>query len=201
MKIKEFNRANAQTILAEAEAALQSIAAKYGLNLAPKGRSFRRDQLPVMFQFVLKASGETIPAAQVEWNQYAASLGLEPGDFGREFTSNGKRWKIAGIRPDSPKYPIVASRVGGSGKLYKFTVGSLHFADVAKPKPKRTGDEILADMRRVEAMLSPENLTCDGELSRTQVARRRAALNTEYRELVREFGRRPTDAELLRGAA
>lgn len=35
--------------------------------------------------------------------------------------------------------------------------------------PKRTEIEILDDLRRVDCALSPENLTCDGELSRRQI--------------------------------
>ena len=47
-----------------------------------------------------------------------------------------------------------------------------------------------ADGRRrvaqmIDACLSPENLTCDGELDRTEVARRYKELTTAARELVK----------------
>jgi len=66
----------------------------------------------------------------------------------------------------------------------------------AMPTEKRNDDAILADLRRVEGELSPENLTCDGELSRTAVKRKASRLNAERRRLVRELGREPTSQEL-----
>jgi hypothetical protein len=63
-------------------------------------------------------------------------------------------------------------------------------------KPKRTDKDILADIRDVEAALSPENLTCDGESPAADVSRRRRKLKQRYNALLKELGREPTDAEL-----
>lgn len=60
----------------------------------------------------------------------------------------------------------------------------------------RNQDEILKDLRRVECGLEPESLSADGERSRTEVNRRRASLNKERRELVKELGREPTHVEI-----
>jgi len=43
------------------------------------------------------------------------------------------------------------------------------------------GRQAVADM--IDAALSPENLTCDGELSRTEVNRRFKELNTAAKQL------------------
>lgn len=64
------------------------------------------------------------------------------------------------------------------------------------PKPKRPEAEVLADLRAVDCALSPENLTCDGELRGSALRRKAARLRARQRELVRELGRRPTDQEL-----
>lgn len=45
------------------------------------------------------------------------------------------------------------------------------------------------------AELSPENLTCDGELSHAQVASRRKVLMAAWGELERIFGRPVTETE------
>lgn len=60
----------------------------------------------------------------------------------------------------------------------------------------RFQQEILEDLRDVECELSPENLTCDGELPRSQVTKRRRALLAKRAELVKELGREPSFAEL-----
>ena len=44
--------------------------------------------------------------------------------------------------------------------------------------------------------LSPENLTGDGEYSRTDVARRLAQINREWRELEKQAGRKVTQEEI-----
>lgn len=46
--------------------------------------------------------------------------------------------------------------------------------------------------------LSPENLTCDGECSRTEVKRRHAQIMREWRELERQAGRTVTQEEIER---
>jgi hypothetical protein len=65
-----------------------------------------------------------------------------------------------------------------------------------RPVTKRTEEEILRDLSTVECNLSPENLTCDGELPRYQVQRRYSKLMAEKRALIRELGREPTDQEI-----
>jgi hypothetical protein len=61
---------------------------------------------------------------------------------------------------------------------------------------KRTEAEIIRDLQGVECQLSPENLTCDGELSASQVRTKAAQLNAKRKALVKELGREPTDNEL-----
>lgn len=71
---------------------------------------------------------------------------------------------------------------------------------VVPEPPKLTEAEILDRLRGVECSLSPENLTCDGELAPSVWRRRAAALNREKRELIAMLGRTPTDQEIW-GAA
>lgn len=60
----------------------------------------------------------------------------------------------------------------------------------------RTKDEILKDIRNVECGLSPENLTCDGELPRSQWMVKKRRLEAQRKELVKELGREPTYEEI-----
>lgn len=59
----------------------------------------------------------------------------------------------------------------------------------------RTEPEIMDDICFIYGMLSPENLTGDGEFSRTEVAKRRAQFNARLRELEKELGRKVTEEE------
>ena len=41
----------------------------------------------------------------------AEQYGLAASDFGREFTTGSERFRITGIDPRRPKYPISAERI------------------------------------------------------------------------------------------
>jgi hypothetical protein len=60
----------------------------------------------------------------------------------------------------------------------------------------RTQDEIIKDIRNVECGLSPENLTCDGELPRSQWQAKARRLEAKKRELIKELGREPSYEEI-----
>jgi hypothetical protein len=75
---------------------------------------------------------------------------------------------------------------------------SLHSPFVAPVAPKRPEPEILREIEGVYARLSPENLTCDGELRGDAVRRRAAALNKRLRELFAELGREVSEDEAYR---
>lgn len=70
-------------------------------------------------------------------------------------------------------------------KLQKFVDEKNHWNSFFKGEQyeiaTEAGRQRVADM--IDAALSPENLTCDGELPRTEVARRYKELTTAAREL------------------
>ncbi len=65
-------------------------------------------------------------------------------------------------------------------------------------RPKREEKAILSDINGVYCRLSPENLSCDGELPRSAVARKSRALHAQLGELFRELGRRVSEDEAFR---
>jgi hypothetical protein len=89
------------------------------------------------------------------------------------------------------KPPVGAYGPHEMGMLRSALYGS---QDVA-PKAKRPEAEILVEIRRIYAGLSPENLHCDGEISRSAAARRGAALNKRLRECFMELGRKVSEGE------
>jgi len=120
--VKEFTRANCRTLMDEVEAALKPIAEKHGLTLDRKGKSFYRDKLPVMFQFLVTEKdedGNAFDAAALEFKKNAFRVGLKPEDMGREFTSRGETFRITGLSLRRRKFPVSAENVR-TGKGYKF---------------------------------------------------------------------------------
>lgn len=143
----------------------------------------------------------------VDFKRYAKVYGLEEADLGRSFNFRGTSYSITGISPKRRKFPISAKR-NTDGKRYKFRVEDVIYGLCKKSqkeqnveeqlngKVKRPESEILDNLRGIEMSLSPENLSCDGELPAIKVHQRRRELEKEKGELIKELGREPSYREL-----
>lgn len=56
--------------------------------------------------------------------------------------------------------------------------------------------ELIARFLTLATDLSPENLSCDGELSEREVSKRRSHLMNRWRELEKEAGRKVSEDEI-----
>ncbi|WP_246018296.1 hypothetical protein [Pelagibacterium montanilacus] len=70
--------------------------------------------------------GSTMDPDRMMFEALAEEFGLSPDDFGREFSTGRDRFRVAGIDPRRPKYPISANRIP-DGKGYKFTAENVAF--------------------------------------------------------------------------
>jgi hypothetical protein len=59
----------------------------------------------------------------------------------------------------------------------------------------RKTEEIMDNFNSLACRLSPENLCCDGELSKTQVQKRFAQIKKEWKALEKEIGHTVTEDE------
>jgi len=69
----------------------------------------------------------------------ADMYGLRPEHFGAEFVSNGECFRITGLNPNRPRYPISAERIF-DGRNFKFTAENVAFK-LAGLGPFETGAE------------------------------------------------------------
>lgn len=95
--------------------------------------------------------------------------------------------KFTGWNPSAKKYPV---NISMDGRRYRCPLSC-----VVRQGGRRPEKEIMSEIASVYANLSPENLTCDGELSVREVCRKRARLEGELEVLFSELGRRVTDSE------
>ena len=115
--------------------------------------------------------------------------------FGRR---NGQQTlgEIIKVNPKKLKVKQLESR----GVYKNHAIGSIWGVPKSLCTPvnasKRSDAEIINDLKRIECRLSPENLSCDGELSRTEVRRRYNRLMSDKKTLIAELGREPTFDEL-----
>ena len=71
------------------------------------------------------------------------------------------------------------------------------YAPVPASATKREDHVVLREIDRIYGDLSPENLTCDGELSNSQVARKASSLRARLKACFKELGRVVTEEECV----
>lgn len=82
---------------------------KYGTGYAVLSFTFSRTD----------EDGEALTPAREDFERLAFMYdGLKPEDFGRVFYNRGQAFTICGLKPRSPKYPILAKNE--AGQTYKF---------------------------------------------------------------------------------
>ena len=112
-----------KTIEAEMLKACAEVAVKHGL--VAEGLGMQSIDLRWNFDFGVRVSiplpdGSTLDPERMLFEALAEEFGLSQDDFGREFSTGPELFRIAGIDPRRPKYPISATRIS-DGKGYKFT--------------------------------------------------------------------------------
>ena len=115
----KFDKATVRMISNEAEAALEAVAAKYGMTISRGNGRFSPDRLTVKFDFC--QSSET--GAPADFAQKATMLGLPEECFGAVFLSNGTRYTVTELNLRRRKYPV--SGTGPKGGRYKFTADTV----------------------------------------------------------------------------
>jgi hypothetical protein len=125
--LTEFDRTSLRMLMDEAEPVLKAIAEKHGIVLSRIRKGYRKNALPLMFEFIIREeneSGEVLSRDAIEFKKYATVFGLKPEDLGRRFESRGETYEICGASIKSSKYPILAKNIS-NGKVFKFMPESI----------------------------------------------------------------------------
>ncbi|WP_245437299.1 hypothetical protein, partial [Mesorhizobium helmanticense] len=125
----------------------QKIAEDHGLVI--EGAGWRGTDTGFFFEPVFRVS---IPASDgtafnLEKDRFeflAEHFGLAPSDFGREFRTGSERFRITGIYPKRPRYPISAERIPDR-RGFKFAAET----SPCSSKPRRTSRDVLGLFRKL----------------------------------------------------
>lgn len=124
-QIKAFDKATAKELAKEIEATLLGIADRYGIQIKAGGGSFTNSSLTFKLECAVIGDNGEVQSREVEdFKRFANVYGLAADDLGKEFASNGKRFKITGLRTKARTKPILATNVQ-DGKLYIFAAESV----------------------------------------------------------------------------
>lgn len=120
MAFTNFTRQGHQTVSAEIQRELKDLGDRLGLKFDVGGGQIGATDL------VIKVTASSNDASIVEDQKrreleiYGRAYGLKGEDYGAEFTSQGHRYRLVGVKPSRPKFPISAERIR-DGRCYKFT--------------------------------------------------------------------------------
>ena len=103
--------------------ACQDVAGRHGLMVEPK--EIAAIDLRWGFDLALRVSiplpdGTALDPERVRFEALAEAFGLSAEDYGRQFSTGRETFRLIGIDPRRPKYPISAERVP-DGQGFKFT--------------------------------------------------------------------------------
>ncbi len=115
--------------------ACEKIAGDHGLKIENAGLRPRTDGLAFETGFRVSVPGRESEERKQDKEFFvlaAEHLGLKAADFEREFSADGERYRIIGIDPRRPKYPISTERLSDSRRC-KFPADEVVRLLQAKP--------------------------------------------------------------------
>lgn len=103
------------------DAALVEVGKDLGVGLAVGSGSFRSNEGHFRLNVVTASPNGVVESPERKaWSLHCAGYGFTPEDLDKTFVSQGRTFKIRGIKTSRPSYPISADRMP-DGKGFKFT--------------------------------------------------------------------------------
>lgn len=120
MTITRFDKPTCRTLAKDIEAALAEVAKKHGVTIQYAGGRFQDTSLAMKLEVKVADPEVQAKAAQIEFASLAPLFRLTGAHYGREFTAQGKRYRLVGFQPRKRKYPIRAHDIA-AGKDILFS--------------------------------------------------------------------------------
>lgn len=121
-RIKKFDRATLNRIKPEVEGAITDAIENlgYGFTVDFGGGSFDDNSFKPKVTIVIDGAD----LDRDEFEHYASLFRLSADDFGKEFSNGGRKFRLVGLKPNRPKWPVVGECIA-DGKRYKFKEAAL----------------------------------------------------------------------------
>ena len=108
-----MDKQTVRRIAAEAQVALDEVAARHGMTVKIGGGSFN----PEGGTFTPKVTFSEGDAERKSFEQVAHLFNLTAQDYGRTFTYGGKEYTLVGLNTRAPRYPLIVERGGKRFKM------------------------------------------------------------------------------------
>lgn len=114
-----INQTLLRTLRAPIEEALKKIGEDHGIALHLGSASFTSYEFTFKLKGEVLDTGEGKTVAESDWAIHAPMMGIDVDKLGKQFTHKGSTFRITGVKPNRPKYPIQAININ-TGNPYKF---------------------------------------------------------------------------------
>jgi len=119
-----INKANLKNFRSDFATAMKSLEEEYGVSVSMKNISFTEDKFTTKLEVTnLSESGEVVDSTVEDFKKQARFYGLKVSDLGRTFVSQGRTFKVCGLKPSYRKYPVLAK--SNTGKTFKFAADTV----------------------------------------------------------------------------
>lgn len=126
-----FNNTGHTQLCREIEADLMALAQRHGLSVSAGGGSLGTGELTIKVKLATSDLTAQIAAAKRDLGTYGRSFGLESDDYGAVVRIGSKSYKLVGIKPSRPKFPLEIECII-TGKVFKGTAGLANQAIAAR---------------------------------------------------------------------
>ncbi len=121
--IKRFNDQSVLDVHQHVTGLLRKFAEQHGLRLSNSKCKYNSHKLDLTLSLEVPLTADVEDEARIEFGALAPLFDLTAKDYHKEFSVNGRRFKLTGFKPNNRKYPIIAA--DDSGQLYKFETNVL----------------------------------------------------------------------------
>lgn len=98
-------------------ATLKEIESANGIIFELGNGKYTDDSVTFQLKCVETGGNANFDVGESEFKKYCVWFGLKPEHFGQHFTSQGKIFTVAGLKPKNTKYPIICNAGGTPYKL------------------------------------------------------------------------------------
>lgn len=123
MTITNFNRLTLDELRRKLDAAAKLVGDNLGIKIAVGGIKFTPTNCTIKLEAaVIDTTGAVAVVRTREVEDFAAFCGmfsLRTDDLGKDFVFRGCLYRITGLKPSAPKFPVIAERVHDK-KGFKF---------------------------------------------------------------------------------
>jgi hypothetical protein len=122
--IMKLDRVRIAHIEARATKVLNELGDELGVRFSFGSGRFNSNNAKLQLQVAVVQDGKVMDEKSTAWKKYADMYGFNQDDLGKVILIRGSEFRITGLNPNRPKYPVSADKVA-TGKGYKLETATV----------------------------------------------------------------------------